>query len=222
MVDTNICIQALYLLGEKPITSLTGSSPNEQICARLYPGARDAVLSWQAWPFATVRQMLAKIGGVAPPSDFTTYYMLPTEPALLRIIDIDLDQRCIDYQREIYVNPSLHTDQQAVIATDATSVVMRYVGRTAGGLWPPLCVDAMALWLAARMAPVISGKASLRATLLGELGFDNAGRVVGGVLGKLRDVAGYEDSPREILMPSTYLDVRNHGAWWSDWTPYHP
>jgi hypothetical protein len=212
LADSNVSIHiansALYRLGEQPITSFDQLTPTSDLCRELYPDVRDTLLSWQAWPFATVRQALTRLG-VTPPSDFQFYYALPTLPAVLRVIDIDLTVRRIDYQREVYVNPNDPNDQQSVIATDVSSVVMRYVGRTSEGVWSPLFVATMAVWLAASMAPSISGKASLRQTLLMEL---YGGKGVPGLLDQLRTIAGYEDSPREMPMPIEYEAVRGGGG----------
>jgi hypothetical protein len=219
MADSNVAIHiansALYRLGENPITSFADGTPQAALCQELYPDVRDTLLSWQAWPFATVRQSLARLA-VTPPSDYSYYYQLPIDPAVLRIIDIDLTSRQIDYQREVYVNPANPADQKAVIATNVTSVTMRYVGRTVEGIWSPLFVAAMAVWLAASMAPSISGKASLRQTLLLEL--YGQGREPG-LLAKLRDITGYEDSPREAPFPTDYETVR--GITGSNSAPTH-
>jgi hypothetical protein len=208
MADSNASIHlinsALYRLGEEPITSTSQGTPKADLALELYPDVRDTLLSWQAWPFATIRQSLVRLS-VTPPSDYAYYYALPSIPAVIRVIDIDVANRAIPYQREVYVHPSDPTQQQNVIATDATSVIMRYVGRTAEGLWSPLFIATMAVWLAASMAPSISGKASLRQTLLQEL--YGAGREPG-MLAKLRDIAGYEDDPRPLPYPTTYLDAR--------------
>jgi hypothetical protein len=195
---------ALYRLGEKPITSLDQGTPVSNLCRELYPDVRDTLLSWQAWPFATVRQSLSRLLAT-PLSDYSYYYALPAIPAVVRVLDIELTSRHADYQREIYLNPVNPYDQQAVIATNVSSVIMKYIGVTSEGLWSPLFQSTLAVWLAATMAPNLSGKAQLRETLLTEL--YGAGREPG-LLAKLRDIAGYEDSPRAMPLPTTYIDVR--------------
>jgi hypothetical protein len=208
MVDNNvaihICNSALYRLGEEPIASFAEGTPKADLCKEIYPDVRDTLLSWQAWPFATVRQSLSRLAA-SPLSDYSYYYQLPVDPAVLRVIDIDLTSRQIDYQREVYVNPANPAEQRAVIATNVTSVVMRYVGRTVEGIWSPLFVATMAVWLAASMEPSISRKPTMRATLLEEL--YGKGREPG-LLAKLRDITGYEDSPRAVPFPTSYEAVR--------------
>lgn len=212
MAESNAVIHivnsALYRLGEKPISSLEQGTETANVCQELYPDVRDTLLSWQAWPFATVRQALVRLSS-KPPSDYKYYYGLPTELSIIRVVDIDLQQRSIEYQREIYVNPGDPTDQRNVIATDAETVVMRYIGRTSEGVWPGLFVATMAVYLAATIAPSISRKASLRDTLLIEL---YGAKGTTGLLDKLRDIVGYEDSPREMPMPTSYLDIRAASA----------
>lgn len=212
MADSNISIHivnsALYRLGKSPITSFDEGTSQAGLARELYPDVRDTLLSWQAWPFATVRQSLSRLVAV-PPSDYSYYYALPSIPAVLRVVDIDLTSRHIEYQREVYVNPEEPADQKAVIATDCEAVIMRYVGRTVEGIWSPLFIATMAVWLAASMAPSISGKASLRQTLLFEL-YGNGKEA--GLLAKLRDIVGYEDSPRAVPFPTDYEAVRGMGG----------
>lgn len=201
----NIANNALYRLGEKPIVSFEDNTPKSDLCKALFASNRNILLSWQAWPFATVRQPLARLSAT-PPSDFTYYYGLPTLPELIRVIDIDLDLRRLEYQREVYVNPADPLQQRGVIATDADAVVMRYVGVTSEAVWSPLFVSTLEIFLAASLAPMITGKASYTQALTLQL--YGTGREPG-LLQKLRDLAGYEDTPRQMPMPTAYLDVRS-------------
>lgn len=208
MLDSNAIIHifnaALLRLGERPVSSTTETSAAANVCRELYPDVRDSLLSWHTWPWATVRLPLSRLVAT-PPSDYAYYYAMPTEPMHLRTIDISLDDEGFDYQHEIYVNPLTPEDQQHVLATDAESVVLRYIGRVSEAIWHPMAISAAGLWLAGSAAPSISGKASLRESIVFELmGRDG----VSGVLGRLRDIAGHEDSPRRVPIPTTYRDVR--------------
>jgi hypothetical protein len=211
---------ALYRLGEKPIVSFDEGTQKANAIQEIYPDCRDTLLSWQSWPFATVRQQLARLD-IIPPSDFAFYYRVPTEPFCLRVIDIDLQQRMIAYQREVAISPEGHDGtmrQIPAIATDAQTVVMRYVARTGEHIWSPLFTSTLIVYLAQAIAPAVSGKASLKQSLLIELYGQGSEP---GMMQKLRDTAGYEDSPRAVPMPDTYIAVRgNLGAtadaryWW--------
>src|SRR5262245_58781266 len=203
----HIANSALYRLGEKPLVSFDEGSQKANAVQELYADCRDTLLSWQSWPFATVRQPLGRLD-ITPPSDYRYYYRLPTEPWPLRVIDIDLAKRRIPYQREVAISPEGHDGtmrQFPAIATDAEAVVMRYVGRTGENIWSPLFTSTLIVYLAQAIAPAVSGKASLKQSLLLELYGQGSEP---GLMQKLRDLVGYEDDPRPIPLPTAYLDVR--------------
>ena len=60
--DASICSQALIMLGEQPIASLTTSEGHEPtlICAAVYPSQRDFYLSTYPWRFAMARAQLTR------------------------------------------------------------------------------------------------------------------------------------------------------------------
>jgi hypothetical protein len=208
---THVCNAALYRLGQDPITDIEDGSEPANICKEFYGTLRDSLLVWKTWPWATVRQSLVRLL-IVPASDYAYYYALPTMPKCLRIIDPDIDTALVPYQREVYVSPSDPTSQIEVIASDSTAFILRYIGRVNESVWPPLAINALAVSLAATMAPSISGKASLRQTLLLELyGPD----MRSGLQGKLSDIAGHEDTPGAIAYPDGYLNAR-----WGTSAPY--
>jgi hypothetical protein len=203
MTSIDICNIALTRLGEKAITALEppiDASPDQKrvayACATLYPSTRDTLLSYQPWPWATVRQALGR-HAVGPASEYAYQYVLPSLPPILWVISIDT--KGIPYQREIYVDPYEIAAQTPVIVTDATTVVMRYIARTQESVFPPMFSDTLSVWLAANLSAAISGKASLRASLLDELQL---------LLQKMTDRSGHEDWPAHIEHPNTYIDVR--------------
>lgn len=212
----HLCNSALYRIGEEPISALDEGTVPANVCAALYADCADTLLTWQTWPFATVRQSLARLE-YAPPSDYAYYYALPSQPRCLRIIDINLDHAGYGYQRELAIHPTDPNDQREAIATDAPAVVLRYIGRTLEGTWAPLFTQAVIVYLAQAICPSITGKASLKQSLLLEL--YGQGREPG-LLEKLRQVIGHEDSPRQMPLPTSYLDVR--GGYGSELNTRYP
>lgn len=196
MADIDICNLALMRLGQEAITSLTEGTNAAQACAVLYPSTRDKVLAWSLWPFATTRQTLARLSAV-PASQYRYFYAMPTIPYPLRILDIDTASAA--YQREIWVDPTNPVNQVPVLLTDATAVIVKYIARTNEGVWSPLFVDTLSLWLAIDLAPAITGKASLRESLQKELDLQ---------LRKLEAEAGHQDEPRRVRENTAYLEVR--------------
>jgi hypothetical protein len=197
MPDASIDIanQALLRLGQTPITAF-GESQIATAAGLLYGPTRDKLLTWNLWPWTMCRQVLSRLAA-APASGYDYQYGLPSLPAVLRLLDID--SAGVAYRREIYPDPVDPHVQLGVILTDASSVVLQYQGRTSEAVWPPLFADTLALWLALELAPVVSGQSRLRETLAQTLQLQ---------LAKLISIAGHEDSPRSIVLDSTYLDVR--------------
>jgi hypothetical protein len=196
MADIDICNLALIRLGQEPITSLTEGTNQAQACNLLYPSTRDKVLSWTLWPFATTRQQLSRLTAT-PASDYAYFYAMPTIPYPLRIVDIDTAS--LAYQREIWIDPTNPFNQIPVLLTDATAVIVKYIARTSEGVWSPLFVDTLSLWLALDLAPAVTGKQSLRDTLQKELDLQ---------LRKLEAEAGHQDEPRRVRENTAYLEVR--------------
>ncbi len=74
--EADICNQALDFLGAATIVSLDEASAGGRACARLYPQARDALLSLHPWRFAAARRRLALVEET-PPADWSLVYALP-------------------------------------------------------------------------------------------------------------------------------------------------
>lgn len=79
-----ICSNALGLLGDDPIVSLTEDNARARLCNRFYANMRDAVLRSHPWNCAKERQALAQLS-TAPGFGYTYQYTLPTNPYCLRV-----------------------------------------------------------------------------------------------------------------------------------------
>lgn len=198
--SVDVCNAALLRLGASPITNFTEGSATADACARLYPLTRDALLTLQPWPWATLRQSLSRLA-LTPPSDWLYYYALPTDPACLRVLDLALADYATEYHRELALERQADgtTRTYDVIATDATSVVVRYIGAVSEAHFPALFAEVLSLRLAVTLCGTVTGKASLQKELAVELA---------GLLTKLAQVAGGEDSPAAVAFPTAYLSAR--------------
>jgi len=202
--------QALGHIGNKAITDRTESS----VCELYYPTARDSCLSWALWTFATVRQKLVRLDdSTMVTSDFAHQYLLPTNPAVLRTINIDLvgsstgvlvgDQTLsnpLAFKREIYIDPLTPDTQQPVLLTNADEVVLKYLAQISEGAFPPLFTVCVSLWLATDISQTLSRKASLRTELFAELQVK---------LSRLMDIDGHQDSPRQMEFDTRYVNGRD-------------
>lgn len=194
---------ALYRLGEKPILSFDEGTKISDACQTLYPVIRDDCLVRASWSFATVRQRLSLLA-VTPQSDFDRYFALPTSPFCLQVIEPDRMLLGERFRREVYVNPLAPNDQQAVIATDALSMTLTYLGRVSEGLWHPAFVRYVILALATELSQTLTGKANL-----GKLLADERDRQ----LMEAKNKIPQEGTPRKTPLPTSYLTVRNgHSA----------
>ena len=58
--STEICNQALILLGQEPIITLDDSTKQSRLCKRLYQPVLEALLRAYPWTFAIKRKILAR------------------------------------------------------------------------------------------------------------------------------------------------------------------
>jgi len=64
-----LCARALVKLGARPIASFDEATAESEVCATLYPGIRDALVSAHPWSFATAQARLARLVAHAPVFD---------------------------------------------------------------------------------------------------------------------------------------------------------
>ena len=195
--EINVFNLALGHVGNPTIT--TGSDSPE--CQLYYPFVRDKLLTWAPWKFATTRQSLSRLAETPPDTEYAYQYAMPTSPYPLRILDIDT--QLYRYSREVYIHPSTPTTQVAVILTNSSTVVVKYIARVSEALFPPLFTDTLALWLGLAITQRLSGKATLRTQIFTELKLQ---------MERLIDIDGHQDSPPRALN-DTYILGRGDGTY---------
>ncbi|GAB5471751.1 MAG: hypothetical protein Kilf2KO_47810 [Rhodospirillales bacterium] len=84
--EVAICNQALDRVGAQTIVSLGEESAGAQACARLYPQARDALLTLHDWRFARTRARLALLEA-PPPPPWSLVYALPVDCLVARALE---------------------------------------------------------------------------------------------------------------------------------------
>lgn len=76
--EVGICNEAVTMLGENPILSLTDNTKTARLCNLKYTNKRDYLLRRYQWQFAAKRAILAP--DVAAPSfEFSAQFTLPTD-----------------------------------------------------------------------------------------------------------------------------------------------
>jgi len=132
-----LCSSALVKLGAEAISSFDDGSAEARVAARLYPLARDALLSSHPWSFATRQAALARLA-TAPVTTFAYAYQLPAD--YLKALSAGAGGRSSGLVFQI-VNRQLHTDADALVLT--------YVFRPSEGDFPPYFNAALVARLAA-------------------------------------------------------------------------
>lgn len=150
MDETAICNQALDILKEAPISSLTDQRPIAKWCARNFPTTRDALLSMANWNFAMKRASLAA-ELTAPAFGWSKAYTLPTD--CLRVV-------ALTYEGYDESNPIRHIVEGGTILTDQSGPLpIRYVARVENyNSYHALFVEALAARLAFKCAHWVTGK----------------------------------------------------------------
>ncbi len=186
MTPTDLCNQALALVGQSFITSLDETedeSHNANVCRAFYETERDATLRDHAWNFAIRRKVLATTA--APVSGYI--FAFERDPDDLRVLAINDDPNAV-YQLE-----------GRTIITNETTLTVKYVARIIDPTqWDPLCISAFTLRMASKLALAIAHDAVLSAKL-----FDQYLLLIGGA----ETVDGQEGTPVPYTSPDL-IEVR--------------
>lgn len=142
---TAICNNALLLLGNNPITSLSEQSKAARLCSQFYQQTIDATLRAYTWNKATARSepLAAELSG--PSFGFAFKYPLP--PDCLRVLGMSNE----GYKFKI---------EGDYILTDVSECKISYIKRIAAASMDPLMIDAASARLAATIAFPLSNSVS--------------------------------------------------------------
>lgn len=154
--EVQICNLALGHCGvSTPIASLDEASKEAQACKLFFEQERDTVLRDFPWPFATRIAALALVEE-APNSEWAFSYRYPTDCLRLRRV---LNPAGRNDSRQSRLSYRLANDTQGtLILTDEAEASIEYTVRISNaGLFSPDFVSALALRLAAMIAPQLTG-----------------------------------------------------------------
>ena len=195
--DTEVANEALTLLGETAITSLSENTDRARVLDRLYTPTLDHALRTHDWNFARMRAVLGRLAAV-PEFGYAYMYQLPQDPLCLRVLTTNL-RADEPWEIETYITADL-TAQYRVILTDATALEIRFIARvTSPTLWDPLFADALVHELARRAGYPITRNATLVAELRGEA--EARWR-------QARSVDGQESRPLKQLLSTSFTEIR--------------
>jgi|TARA_Y100000296_G_scaffold13855_1_gene16216 hypothetical protein len=140
----DICARALVMIGAQPISSFSDGSTEALVASNIYDDVCEASLTRHRWRFATTQKTLSLLAD-SPTGRYDYGYQMPTDPAVLQIISITVNDYVIPYSRYkdyIYVNSY----------GSSSSLVMDYIYKVGEGYFPPHFKLALEYELAAVFA----------------------------------------------------------------------
>ena len=102
----DICARALIMVGAQPISSFSDGSTEALVASNIYEDIVEASLCRTRWRFATTQKQISLLTS-APTGRYDYAYQMPTDPAVLQINTITVNDNIIPYERYqnyIYVN----------------------------------------------------------------------------------------------------------------------
>ncbi len=154
----DICNLALARIGQGKISSLAEQSAAAVACNDLYDSARRAVLAMHSWRFATKIDTLAPIDEVVPGYSFS--YAIPSDS--IHVIGLEPISRVPSIEFRV-VGDALWTD-------DATGQIVYVWDQEDCNTFDPIFISALAYYLAADLAPVLTGKIDIQSGMLNAFG----------------------------------------------------
>lgn len=156
----DICNMALDHLGKPSIVSLTENSVEASLLKRQYPIARRMTLARSPWTFARKIRALSALSDNPLEDTWTYRYDLPND--MLKLTRLLPERDAAMPNRE----PSASYVESGTIYTNEPSAKLLYIWDSEDtGSWSALFDDALALYLAVRMAPQMTRRRSDSAEL---------------------------------------------------------
>jgi len=155
--EVSICSNALRILGDDPITSLTDDTERARLCNSLYEPARDAVLRSHPWNFAITRATLAQLS-TTPAYEYAYQYSLPTDPYCLRVLSME-------YQDYVFKIEHLAGTGRVLLTDEGTAKIL-YIARVSDtAQFDSLFVDTLTAKMALELSFPITNSVTLQAQM---------------------------------------------------------
>lgn len=145
--------QALDVLREQPLSSVSDTTATARLLARNYDQQRDYLMERYLWKFALTRASIAA-DSTQPVYGWLYRYLIPTDA--LRFVPPTLEG-------DIVGTPIPYEEEAGyILCNQAAPLRLRYVLRTTNeGLWSNGFCECLSLRLAMRIAHWITGKQSM-------------------------------------------------------------
>ena len=144
----DICSTALVMIGANTITSFSDDSTEANVCNTVYEDIVKSSLTRHRWRFATEQQQLSLLTAT-PTGRYAYAYQLPTNPELLQLITLTVNDFVIPYER---YGDKVYLDNYG----STSSVICDYVYRADESEFPPHFILALQYQLASLFAGSIA------------------------------------------------------------------
>ena len=144
----DICSTALVMIGANTITSFSDDSTEANVCNTVYEDILKSSLTRHRWRFATEQQQLSLLTAT-PTGRYAYAYQLPTNPELLQLITLTVNDFVIPYER---YGDKVYLDNYG----STSSVICDYVYRADESEFPPHFILALQYQLASLFAGSIA------------------------------------------------------------------
>jgi hypothetical protein len=173
--DVSICSNALLLLGDKPLSSLSPPDDSDAgtLASNLYPQVRDWVLRAHPWNCAVKRVILAP-DTAPPPFDYAYQFSIPDD--WLRTLQVGQIDDAVDYQME----------GRKFLCDDAVFYLVYVFKNSVEATFDSMLVQVLTLAMKAALAYPITKSSSMAQLCLQELQME---------LKKARAVDGTDNPP---------------------------
>ena len=144
----DICSTALVMIGANTITSFSDDSTEANVCNTVYEDILKSSLTRHRWRFATEQKQLSLLTAT-PTGRYAYAYQLPTDPELLQLITLTVNDLVIPYER---YGDKVYLDNYG----STSSVICDYIFRQNEGEFPPHFILALQYQLASLFAGSIA------------------------------------------------------------------
>lgn len=182
--EVSICSNALSMIGEKPITSLSDATARARLCNRWYEITRDALLEEHPWNFAIGRKSLNKLA-TDPVFEFDNAFQLPN-----------------DYLRVLATDPKdaiFTVESDSRLLTDESSIKIKYIKKITD---PLVFSKNFVQALTARLALLFTNFITARGSLI-----DRIAAMEQQAIRRAKITDGQEQYP-EIIQSDDLIDIR--------------
>lgn len=198
----SICSRALVQLGAQPISAFTEGDTG-RICASVYPGLRNGILSRFPWRFLMAKKSLSR-DSVAPAGEWKYSYIIPGDAmGLGHAVFSNSSDKISTKEFEVFGRR---------IYTDHEELILDYKSRVTEAEWPDYFSDAVVSCVCAAIALAVTDQQNVAETWQYKAYGPPSDNGMGGDLGTAMTVDA-QSSVSEGFDSNTFVDARFGGGY---------